>query len=147
MILGLTPDRLGDGVPSDTPILALLMEIGDDTAVARLVAVADGTTSLYFSSGGGILGAGEVPAVAAASRRFLEVARGFLSALAPIVDPGLPAAGVTQFVAVARDGLRRAPASALAPLPRRAGRVHGDPRPRRPAEAPARSGSLRRAVE
>jgi hypothetical protein len=42
----------------DAPILALLMETGYPEAVATLVAVADGTSSLYFSNGGGFIGVG-----------------------------------------------------------------------------------------
>ncbi len=102
-VLRLTADELGDA-----PILALLMETGYSEAVATLVAVADGTTSLYFSNGGGIIGAGEHAAVAAASRRWLEAGRTALPALAEVTDPPLPETGTTQFVAVTPHGLRSA---------------------------------------
>ncbi len=102
--LGLTPGQLGDEVAGE-PILALLMETGYPEAVATLVAVADGTTSLYFSNGGGIIGAGAHAAVADASRRWLETAGGFLPHLAATIDPTLPSDGDTQFVAVTPDGL------------------------------------------
>jgi hypothetical protein len=52
-VLRLTPDQLGNRVPTDAPILALLMETAYPEAVATLVAVADGSASLYFSNGGG----------------------------------------------------------------------------------------------
>jgi hypothetical protein len=106
-ILALTPDQLGDA-HSDAPILALLMETGYQEAVATLVAVADGTTSLYFSNGGGIIGAGEHATVADASRRWLEAGRTFLPALGEVADPPLPDTGMTQFVAVTPHGLRSA---------------------------------------
>jgi hypothetical protein len=107
-LLNLTPDQLGDGAFADAPILALLMETGYPEAVATLVAVVDGSSSLYFSNGGGFIGAGTHAAVAEASRRWLETGREFLPELSTIADPTLPAQGMTQFVAVTRDGLRAA---------------------------------------
>ena len=104
--LRLTPDQLGDAVSDERPVLALLMETGYPEAVATLLAVADGTTSLYFSNGGGIIGAGEHPSVAEGSRRWLDAAAEFLPALAPTTDPPPPEVGATQFVAVTREGLR-----------------------------------------
>ena len=105
-ILQLTPDKLEGEV--EGPIVALLMETGYPEAVATLVAVADGTTSLYFSNGGGVIGAGEHPPVADASRRWLGEAASVLPQLSRLTDPSPPAEGETQFVAVTRDGLRGA---------------------------------------
>ena len=82
------------------------METGYPEAVATLVAVADGTTSLYFSNGGGVIGAGEHAAVAEAGRRWLETGGEFLDRLSPVTDPALPAESETQFVAVTPGGLR-----------------------------------------
>ena len=107
-VLQLTPDQVGG---ADAPILALLMETGYPEAVATLVGVVDGTTSLYFSNGGGIIGAGSHAAVAEATRRWLEAGLAALPELAEVTDPTLPAEGMTQFVAVTPDGLR----SAVAP--------------------------------
>jgi hypothetical protein len=108
--LHLTPDQLG--APSArAPILALLMETGYPEAVATLVGVADGTTSLYFSNGGGFIGAGSHAAVAEANRRWLDVGGTFLPELTELADPGLPDVGMTQFVAVTSDGLRGAVAA------------------------------------
>jgi hypothetical protein len=104
-VLRLTPDQLGDGASADAPILALLMETGYPEAVATLVAVVDGTSSLYFSNDGGLLGAGTHAAVADASRRWLETGQEFLPQLPVMTDPPLPTEGLTQFVAVTREGL------------------------------------------
>lgn len=105
-VLRLTPDQLGNVALADAPILALLMETGYPEAVATLVAVADGTTSLYFSNGGGLIGAGTHAAVAEASRRWLETGQEFLPQLSAMEDPPLPTEGLTQFVAVTPEGLR-----------------------------------------
>lgn len=105
-VLTLTPGQLGEAVSVDEPLLALLMETGYPEAVATLVAVADGSASLYFSNGGGIIGAGTHPSVAEASSRWLEVAREALEQLPSITDPSPPDEGLTQFVGVTRVGLR-----------------------------------------
>jgi hypothetical protein len=105
-VLRLTADQLGGGAFADAPILALLMETGYPEAVATLVAVVDGTTSLYFSNGGGLIGAGEHATVAEASGRWLETGEEFLPQLSVITDPPLPGEGLTQFVAVTREALR-----------------------------------------
>ena len=106
-VIDLQAAQLGDQF-AQAPILALLMETGYDQAVATLVAVADGTTSLYFSTGGGIIGAGANESVALASRRWLDAGATFLEQLEPVADPPVPAPGQTQFVAVTNDGLRAA---------------------------------------
>ena len=105
-VLRLTPAQLGNVALADAPILALLMETGYPEAVATLVAVADGTTSLYFSNGGGVIGAGTHAAVAEPSRRWLETGAEFLPQLSAMADPPLPTEGLTQFVAVTREGPR-----------------------------------------
>lgn len=105
-VLRLTPEQLGDGALADAPILALLMETGYPEAVATLVAVVDGTSSLYFSNGGGFIGAGTHATVAEASRQWLETGQEFLPQLSAITDPPLPTEGLTQFVAVTLEGLR-----------------------------------------
>jgi hypothetical protein len=78
--LGLAPsERLPE-------VWAALMEIDLGGAVASVVAVADGTTSLYISNGGGVLGTGAYPAVAEAGA-FSRFVNGRL----PGRGPGLPA--------------------------------------------------------
>lgn len=102
-VLELTPEQLDVG---EVPILALLMETGYPEGVATVVAIADGTTSLYFSNGGGIIGAGTHEPVADASRRWLRTGEEFLSDLSETADPPPPSEGMTQFVVVTREGLR-----------------------------------------
>jgi hypothetical protein len=91
-VLRLTPDQLGEAF-ADAPILALVMETGYPEAVATLVGVADGTTSLYFSNGGGFIGAGTDATVAEANKRWLETGLTFLPKVSSITDPQLPPAG------------------------------------------------------
>ena len=106
-VLSLTPDQLGDEL-AEEPILALVMETGYPEAVATLVGVADGTTSLYFSNGGGFIGAGTHASVAEANRRWHELGRSVLPLLGVTADLPLPADGMTQFIAVTPEGPRGA---------------------------------------
>ncbi len=54
--------------------LGVVMDLGHDTAVVSLVGLADGTASLYVSTGGARIGLGQHPAVADAARRWVAVA-------------------------------------------------------------------------
>ncbi len=103
--LDLTPGALGMPGAGDAPVLAVLMETGYPAAVATLVGVADGTTSLYFSNGGGMLGAGTRGDVAKATALWLKVCGAQLAQLSAVADPQLPEEGMTQFVAVTPGGL------------------------------------------
>ena len=58
--------------------LGVVMDMGYDTAVVSVVGLADGTTSMYISNGGGMIGVGENPDAAAASKRWVEVAEAAL---------------------------------------------------------------------
>jgi hypothetical protein len=112
LALSLTADSLGSAAPPDPPVIALLMESGMPSAVATLAGVADGTTSLYYSTGGGVIGAGNRDDIATATRRWLQASGQFLEHLSPIEDPQLPADGMVQFIAVTPGGLLRAVAPA-----------------------------------
>jgi hypothetical protein len=74
MALGLDPAtiRLPDGARWSGAAVAA-MEIGMPDATATIVATADGTVSMYMSSGGGVLGAGEHAAVRGMAEQFREV--------------------------------------------------------------------------
>lgn len=107
--LAVTRELLDPETASDGQVLALLLETGYPEAVATLVGLADGTTSMYFSNGGGMIGAGQHEHVAAATGRWLELGEESLDQLPPA--PGevlLPDEGMTQLVAVTETGLRAA---------------------------------------
>jgi hypothetical protein len=116
-VLAIDPTTLdlAPGEPWDRAAVAL-MELGLDEGSATVVAVADGTVSLYLSSGGGVIGAGAHAAVAAPARRFRELiatARGQLRAVEAF--PGPPGSGQVGFHALIGDAryTASAPESAL----------------------------------
>lgn len=107
--LALTASELGVD-PDETPILAAIMELGYPEAVASLVAIADGAASLYFSNGGGTIGAGEHESVARVARQFVGVAAQHSQQLQEVAVASLPARGSVRFQLVTDRGLRSAEA-------------------------------------
>jgi hypothetical protein len=83
---------------------AVLMEIGYPNGVATLAVFADGTTSLYFSSGGGIIGAGAHPPVEAAARVLLAAAERFRSSCSVVTATPYPEPGRVRFYIRTVDG-------------------------------------------
>ena len=82
--LAATPDELGITPTEDRPrVYGVLMDIAYPNGTATLVSLADGSTSLYFSSGGGIIGGGEHTHIAQASMAFVATADGFVEAMEP----------------------------------------------------------------
>ncbi|HVE79651.1 MAG TPA: hypothetical protein VNA89_12340 [Gemmatimonadaceae bacterium] len=89
--LGLTP------TPEHAHVWGVLMETAYPEMVATLVALADGTTSLYLSGGGGIIGAGGHARVRAAAAAFLTAAEVHLGDFAPARGTPLPEPGRVRF--------------------------------------------------
>lgn len=79
--------------PERPHVWGVLVETGYAAATASLATFADGTTSLYFSNGGGVIGAGEHAPVRQASERLLSAAESHLGRFAPASDTRLPAIG------------------------------------------------------
>jgi len=85
-------------------VWAVLMEMGFPEGAATLVTLADGTTSLYTSSGGGTIGAGEHEVVAQETMRFLEVVADALDRFQPTTTFPLPITGRVRINVRAFDG-------------------------------------------
>ncbi|MCW2750713.1 MAG: hypothetical protein JWR83_1823 [Aeromicrobium sp.] len=97
LILRTPPDELGFAPGERTQVYGMLMETGYDSAVATIVSLADGTTSMYFSSGGGTIGAGDHESVADATRAFVAAAGDFASYALPTADFPSPGIGEVRF--------------------------------------------------
>lgn len=86
-------------------VFAVLMESGFPEAAYTLVAAGDGSASLYFSNGGGLIGAGEHANVRPESLKVVKMAEECLKDMKkvdafPIVKPGS-----TTFYIVTGDGV------------------------------------------
>jgi hypothetical protein len=118
MAIDVQPAELGLPDPPDTPQLwGLIAEMGLPGGSMSLVAFREGSVSLYFSSGGGVIGAGEHEAVRAATLELLDAAVAAGPEFAPTDHPQLPQPATVAFVARTFKGLYRA--SALEALLRR----------------------------
>lgn len=93
--------------PPPKPIaFAGLMEMGVENGVASLAVVADGTTSLYYSNGGGIIGAGQREPVKKPSTLFLGMLSRHLGEMGPDPTGETPGDGMIHLRAMTTDGRR-----------------------------------------
>lgn len=100
-VLSLTSEQLA----TDSPVLAVLMETGYPEAVVTLVSVADGSSSLYFSNGGGIIGAGEYKQVHDSSIALVKIATKNQDKFSLTKTYPLPKSGYTRFYVVTTSGV------------------------------------------
>ncbi len=104
-ILSLVPAEIGLAPQVGGPrVWGVLMEMVIDDTPVSLVSVADGSTSLYFGNGGGIIGAGETAAVAAATDQFITTAERLLPEMSRTDAFPLPVAGRVIFYVLTHDG-------------------------------------------
>ena len=105
-ILHLSPVEIEVKPSAQLPnVWGILMEMGFPNGAATLICLAEGTTSLYYSNGGGILGCGGLEAVAKASRAFLRVAEMSAQQMEFIVEYPLPRPGEVRFYALTYGGV------------------------------------------
>jgi hypothetical protein len=88
----------------------VIMETGYPEAVVTLVALADGSASLYFSNGGGMIGLGHHEGPAVAARSLISFADHNLSKLVTAKDIQLPEPGDTRFFVLTQGGVLSAEA-------------------------------------
>jgi len=84
-------------VKPDSTVWGVLMETGYPEATATLVSLADGTASIYFSSGGGVIGGGQHDAIATAARRVVSLSKEHLSKMTATSQFPLPKPGRVKF--------------------------------------------------
>lgn len=101
--LALPPDVAG--AEAGDEVLTVLMETGYPEAVATLVATPDGSASLYYSSGGGTIGAGGHDGPNRAARALVQAAATFLQHLKKTEKSPLPKEGFVRFYVVTRSGV------------------------------------------
>ncbi len=83
----------------------VLMEFILPGSVVTLAGLVDGTASLYFSSGGGILGSGTHPKVGAAARELVRQAEMTLEHFQPVHEYPFPTEGFVRFYALTFNGI------------------------------------------
>ena len=109
MLLSAKPSDFGlSPTPTLPRVWAAMLELRIKDAIASLVAVAEGSTSLYFSTGGGVIGGGEHEPVRSENRKFLELIEKTLEMFVPIDAPLPVLEGSVAFAVLTYDGLRGA---------------------------------------
>ena len=103
--LAITADDLG-AEGRDVAVFGVLMDMAFPEGTATLIGLADGTTSLYHSGGGGIIGGGEHAHIAAATQMWVAACAELADALEPADDCLLSTAGLVQLVLLTPDGKR-----------------------------------------
>jgi hypothetical protein len=93
-------------------VWGVIMETGYPEAVASLVAVADGTVSLYFSNGGGIIGLGPHPGPRRVGKELITLAQQFVGQARPTSTFPLPQPGFISFYLLSGSGVLVAEAQA-----------------------------------
>jgi hypothetical protein len=92
---------------SEVTAFGVLMEIGFPAATITLTSFVSGDASLYFSTGGGIIGGIGHESVRKAARRFVDSAQQFLGKMEKAAEFPLPAKGKTRFYAITNHGVYR----------------------------------------
>lgn len=91
-----------------TDVIAVMIEFGSATGTATLVAAHDGMASMYTSTGGGIIGMGFHPSIAAAGLALIGCGQSFLDVLPKAVQFPLPRLQHVAFRIVTRTGVHSA---------------------------------------
>lgn len=103
-VLGLTPEMIS--LPASTDPLVVIMETGYPEAVSTLVCIADGSASIYFSTGGGVIGGGGHESVRLAAMSMLKRAESVSDQLEKTKDYPLPQRDSVRFYIVGRGEVR-----------------------------------------
>ena len=93
------------GLPATTYLCGALMELGIESGVVSVVALTDGTASLYASSGSVLVGGGTHVQVARAAKGFLDAVEHSVGVFVPDTASGdLPDPDFVFFRALTCDG-------------------------------------------
>jgi hypothetical protein len=96
-------------------VWGVIMELGWPEVTVMQIALADGNASVYFSTGGGIIGGEGHTAIAQAAVDMTSVADGVVGECVAVTESPMPATDEVAFTLLTDDGLlaTRAPEDAL----------------------------------
>jgi hypothetical protein len=97
MVLSTKPESIGLKLTEPSELWGVVMETGYPESVASLVALADGTVSLYFSNGGDIIGLGSQEGPQRVAQSFLASSRQLTKQMQPTKIYPLPKPSYTRF--------------------------------------------------
>jgi hypothetical protein len=106
MALDASANELGSSRETYPRAFGIVVELGFPTGAATLVVMGEGSTSLYFSGGGGVIGGGEHESVRRTSARLLSQAQAYADEAVSEAESPLPCKGEVRFVFLTYDGRR-----------------------------------------
>lgn len=109
-LLTASPSEFGISVESGNA-WAVVMDTTYPNGSASLISASDGSASLYFSSGGGVIGGQTHPEVNAAAKRFVREATAHIPSLGPATTFPLPKLQWTRFYIRTPEGVLTAEAA------------------------------------
>ena len=102
----LDPEKIGIKRSNEYPnVWGVMTEFRVDGSYVTIVSLANGKTDMYFSSGNGILGAGDNSMVSIASAELVKTAERYISQMRSTVDHPFPSPGYTRFYLLTYHGL------------------------------------------
>jgi hypothetical protein len=104
-ILQMSVEELGVTAGADEPF-AVVMDLAYPPAVVSVVSVATGDASVYFSTGGGMIGGIGHESVRDAAIAFVAETRKHVAQFTPTSDLSFPAAGEVRFLARTPNDVR-----------------------------------------
>ena len=106
-ILRTRPEELGFVADSDFPsVYGVVVDWPLDVEVASILALRDGSASLYTTSTFGIIGGGGHESVRAAAQECVRVAAGFLERSVSVIQYPLPPSTSVNFYLLTYSGVR-----------------------------------------
>lgn len=102
MVMSISPEEIG--IPDDVEVFGVIMDTTYPNGTATLIALADGTVSLYTSTGGGVIGGGAHDQIASAGKQLIAVAESHMADFESDPPDELPPAGWTLITARTRTG-------------------------------------------
>jgi hypothetical protein len=102
--LALTPDEMRYTSAPDADPYSIVMDIALRRGTATLVCVADGSSSLYLSTGRGTIGSDACESTRNAVIEFMELSRYYVSMMTPVHSHALPQVGNIAFYVLTKRG-------------------------------------------
>jgi hypothetical protein len=98
LVFSSAPGKMGlEPSKNSNPVWGILCDIGNPEGVLTILALGDGTVSVYYSNGGAVIGLGAHEGPRKAARELLKIAPQFLKECKPTNDYPLPRKGYTRF--------------------------------------------------
>ncbi len=104
-VLAIGPEDIGLTDANCPDVWGVMMELGDAGVVVSLVALVDGSVSVYLSDGGGVIGCGLHPDVRLSAAKMLRVAEQAVSQCEPTDQYPAPADGEVRFYLLTNQGV------------------------------------------